>query len=560
MTDAVSNGPARAPTTRVRFLRFLVAAGLSVPVNLGSRVVFSLWMPFEWALLASHLCGMLTAYALTKVFVFDRSGAPAHVELTRFAAVNVVSAAITWIVAVGLARFVFPVLGVTEHPLLVAHVIGLAVSSIASFFGHRDFSFRPRAVPGGAMPPGGLPAPASGRPTWMTVLFVVVVAAASLRLPFHLALTGRLDDIFKWGAYQQAALGFNYFELGAIRRGLAGSVVYLLGPDILIGSTAFFYLSAFAVCLASAWLFARLDLPWPQRLAFLVVMAAIMMRWAEDIGRTDLAIAALLAAATLAVMRARYLAAVLFICVGLFVHELSAIFGIPLVAALMADGRLAKVRTRERWAIVIAVAVTAGLYLAMIALPSVDVPTMVRVVRSKFEPSEQVDWAIFIAVSGARGLALNLCQNRVDAAFPVHVLGGLAVIACTAMAIGEPSRTKWASVATIAVAPFIFLTVVANDMARWALLACFNVWLFAGARAVTGRSGERARLLPLAAAFALLALLEADFDRGDTLIHKPSPILESAAQKFAHKYTMRFGEVLQRCDPAWRDLLADVKR
>jgi hypothetical protein len=333
-----------------------------------------------------------------------------------------------------------------------------------------------------------------------------------------------------------------------------------MGPDILIGSTAFFYLSAFAVCLASAWLFARLDLPWPQRLAFLVVMAAIMMRWAEDIGRTDLAIAALLAAATLAVMRARYLAAVLFICVGLFVHELSAIFGIPLIAALMADGRLEKVRTRERWAIVVAVAVTAGLYLAMIALPSVDVPTMVRVVRSKFEPSEQVDWAIFIAVSGARGLALNLCQNRVDAAFPVHVLGGLAVIACTAMAIGEPSRTKWASVATIAVAPFIFLTVVANDMARWALLACFNVWLFAGARAVTARFGERARLLPLAAAFALLALLEADFDRGDTLIHKPSPILESAAQKFAHKYTMRFGEVLQRCDPAWRDLLADVKR
>jgi hypothetical protein len=289
-------------------------------------------------------------------------------------------------------------------------------------------------------------------------------------------------------------------------------------------------------------------------------MAAIMMRWAEDIGRTDLAIAALLAAATLAVMRARYLAAVLFICVGLFVHELSAIFGIPLIAALMADGRLEKVRTRERWAIVVAVAVTAGLYVAMIALPSVDVPTMVRVVRSKFEPSEPVDWAIFIAVSGARGLALNLCQNRVDAAFRVHVLGGLMVIACTALAIGDPSRKKWASVATIAVAPFIFLTVVANDMARWALLACFNVWLFAGARAVATRSGEQARLLPLAAAFALLALLEADFDRGDTLIHKPSPILERAAQKFAHKYTMRFNEVLQRCDPAWRDLLADGKR
>jgi hypothetical protein len=104
------------------------------------------------------------------------------------------------------------------------------------------------------------------------------------------------------------------------------------------------------------------------------------------------------------------------------------------------------------------------------------------------------------------------------------------------------------------------MTVVANDMARWALLACFNVWLFACAQGVATRSGEQARLLPLAASLALLVLLEADFDRGDTLIHKPSPILERAAQVFAHKYTMRFGEVLQRCDPAWRDVLTDDKR
>ena len=122
MTGEVSNWPVQGRAARFKFLRFLVAAGLSVPVNLGSRVIFSMWMPFEWALLASHLCGMLTAYALTKVFVFERSGAPAHVELTRFAAVNVVSAAITWIVAVGLVRFVFPMLRVAQHPELIAHI------------------------------------------------------------------------------------------------------------------------------------------------------------------------------------------------------------------------------------------------------------------------------------------------------------------------------------------------------------------------------------------------------------------------------------------------------
>jgi hypothetical protein len=134
--------------------------------------------------------------------------------------------------------------------------------------------------------------------SWITLIFILIVFAASLRAPFHFALSGRPADVFGWSPYQMALLGFNYFELGAIRRGLAGSIVHLLSPDILIGSTAFFYLSAFAVCGATALLFAR---PRPALAAaysaFLIAMAAIMLRWAEDIGRVDLAIAALLAAA-----------------------------------------------------------------------------------------------------------------------------------------------------------------------------------------------------------------------------------------------------------------------
>lgn len=133
-----------APMRRFRFIRFLVAAGLSVPVNLASRIVFSHWMPYELAIVFAHGCGMLTAYALTRLFVFEPSGRRGHVEIARFAIVNVVSVTITWVVAVGLVRYVFPALGFAREPELVAHVAGLAVSAIGSFFGHRDFSFRRR--------------------------------------------------------------------------------------------------------------------------------------------------------------------------------------------------------------------------------------------------------------------------------------------------------------------------------------------------------------------------------------------------------------------------------
>jgi putative flippase GtrA len=126
---------------RWQFLKFLLAAGLSVPVNLGSRVLFSLMMPYELALVVSHLCGMLTAFLLTRRFVFERSGRRVSNELVRFTLVNVLSLVVTWVIAVGLLRLVFPRVGFDTHPELVAHIAGLGLASITSFYGHRRYSF-----------------------------------------------------------------------------------------------------------------------------------------------------------------------------------------------------------------------------------------------------------------------------------------------------------------------------------------------------------------------------------------------------------------------------------
>ena len=126
-----------------RFLPFLLAAGASVPVNLLARVAFSRVVPFEAAVLLSHGVGMVTAYALTRCFVFERSGRSVAGELGRFALVNLVSAGLTWCVAVALLYQVFPRLGIAWQPELLAHVAGLGAASVASFVGHSRFSFRP---------------------------------------------------------------------------------------------------------------------------------------------------------------------------------------------------------------------------------------------------------------------------------------------------------------------------------------------------------------------------------------------------------------------------------
>ena len=120
----------------LRFLMFVIASGLSVPVNLSSRMLFSLFVPFELAIALSHLCGMVTAYTLTKLFVFDPSGKSVWAEFSRFAFVNVVSFAQTWVVAVG-----WPMLGLDYYPELAAHFIGLATSAFTAYVGHKHLTF-----------------------------------------------------------------------------------------------------------------------------------------------------------------------------------------------------------------------------------------------------------------------------------------------------------------------------------------------------------------------------------------------------------------------------------
>lgn len=128
--------------THWRFVRFVLAAGASVPVNIVARVLLSQSLRFEVAVLLSHVVGMAVAFTLTRLFVFEASGRSMRGEAVRFALVNVVSAALTWCVSVALVVRVFPALRFGWHPELVGHVLGLAVAAVSSFVGHSRFSFR----------------------------------------------------------------------------------------------------------------------------------------------------------------------------------------------------------------------------------------------------------------------------------------------------------------------------------------------------------------------------------------------------------------------------------
>lgn len=126
---------------RRRIVLFLLAGGIAAAVNILSRIVLNLAMPYEAAIVVAYLCGMTTAYVINKAWVFDASGRGVTHEYMRFALVNAAAIVQVWLVSVGLARLVFPWIGFAWHAETIAHVIGTAVPIFTSYLGHKHFTF-----------------------------------------------------------------------------------------------------------------------------------------------------------------------------------------------------------------------------------------------------------------------------------------------------------------------------------------------------------------------------------------------------------------------------------
>jgi putative flippase GtrA len=129
-----------------RFGRFLLTGGFAALVNLGSRYVLNEFMSFEAAVAVAYLAGVVTAYVLARIFVFEKSGSAAATEFQRFVIVNVLSLAVVWCVSVGLAICFFPAVGFRWHAEAVAHSIGVLSPAVISYFAHKHYTFRAAGI------------------------------------------------------------------------------------------------------------------------------------------------------------------------------------------------------------------------------------------------------------------------------------------------------------------------------------------------------------------------------------------------------------------------------
>jgi putative flippase GtrA len=123
-------------------VRFVALGGCAAGVNYGSRFLLSAVMPFEAAVAAAYVCGMVVAFGLFRLFVFPNAGGSFRQQALMFVLVNLAGVAQVWTVAVVLARWTLPALHYPGPVEATAHLVAIATPTITSYIGHKHFTFR----------------------------------------------------------------------------------------------------------------------------------------------------------------------------------------------------------------------------------------------------------------------------------------------------------------------------------------------------------------------------------------------------------------------------------
>ena len=125
-----------------QFFRFLLAGGIAAFVNVTSRIGFSRFLRFELAVMAAYFIGMVTAYILSRRYVFLKTKQSVRRSFVIFTMINLFAILQTWLVSVGLRNQLLPIVGSSALVDLIAHSFGVMFPVITSFFGHKFLSFR----------------------------------------------------------------------------------------------------------------------------------------------------------------------------------------------------------------------------------------------------------------------------------------------------------------------------------------------------------------------------------------------------------------------------------
>lgn len=129
-----------------QFARFLVAGGIAALANFGSRIMLSHWIHYIPAIVIAYIIGMVTAFVLNRLFVFETSVNTLRRQAGWFILVNLAAVLQTLAISLLLTHIVLPYMNVQQHVETIAHGLGVIVPVITSYLGHKHLTFRATVI------------------------------------------------------------------------------------------------------------------------------------------------------------------------------------------------------------------------------------------------------------------------------------------------------------------------------------------------------------------------------------------------------------------------------
>lgn len=125
-----------------RFMLFLLTGGVAAIVNFVSRFFYNQWVSFSIAIIFAYLSGMVAAFILARLFVFEAGQQSIARSIYFFCLVNTVAVSQTWIISMSAATYVLPYMRVTAYVNEIAHLLGVVTPVFTSYLGHKNYSFK----------------------------------------------------------------------------------------------------------------------------------------------------------------------------------------------------------------------------------------------------------------------------------------------------------------------------------------------------------------------------------------------------------------------------------
>jgi hypothetical protein len=356
--------------------------------------------------------------------------------------------------------------------------------------------------------------------------------------------------------YNLIWLAANYFQFGAMRRALVGSVIYLSGFNLVTSAYFLYLISVFLVLAFVCVIFKRIMEAGGIISPFSLIIGALILFWSEDVGRTDVLVAAILLASAVALVDGKIVMASICLAIGFQVHEVTAIYGLPLAAALLLQGNRYK-RYRFTAGTIASLILICGIvfYAALSFLPRAPNSFIAETISSRLPTNYRIDsvnsnFAMFAMLGGIRAAVDSVCIVSPSIHHYLKPFIALLMVAVAVASMSGFRTSTWALSMIATVPPIVFLWLTANDMGRWAALAILNVWIVCASDHFEPMRGVRRwTWVRVAGAAAIIPLLFPLTIPVHFFFAYPSPLIEGGIEKLiGHPAVRTFDE----CDPTWR--------